>query len=91
MTLLNKQTVLEHLYKRLIETANNNVGFECDAGIVFEKIATDRIKTWLDEVQTVDAVPVIRCKDCIKKRICTNYRYAKVEEGFCAWADRKEE
>lgn len=64
MTLLNKQTVLEHLYKRLIETANNNVGFECDAGIVFEEIATDRIKTWLDEVQTVDAVPVIRCKDC---------------------------
>lgn len=40
---------------------------------------------------TVDAVPVIRCKDCIKKGICINYRYAQDEEGFCAWAERKEE
>ena len=69
MALLNKQTVLEHLYKRLIETANNNVGFECDASIVFEGIATDRIKTWLDEVQTVDAEPVRHGKwhPCDKK------------------------
>ena len=80
MALLNKQTVLEHLYKRLIETANNNVGFECDAGIVFEEIATDRIKTWLDEVQTVDAVPVIRCKDCV--------RYKIFGDSYCPWIEQ---
>ena len=79
MALLNKQTVLEHLYKRLIETANNNAGFECDAGIVFEEIATDRIKTWLDEVQTVDAEPVRHGK--WKKTSCKWVTYACSECG----------
>ncbi len=94
MALLNKQTVLEHLYKRLIETANNNVGFECDAGIVFEEIATDRIKTWLDEVQTVDAEPIIRCKDCKYHDYgrCENWEYCKTEDDyFCKDGERKEE
>lgn len=40
---------------------------------------------------TVDAVPVIRCKDCIKKELCSIFRDAKQEHGFCAWAERKEE
>lgn len=105
MALLNKQTVLEHLYKRLIETANNNVGFECDAGIVFEEIATDRIKTWLDEVQTVDAVPVIRCKDCVYCKafndlwsqpikdtyVCKISRFEITLLDYCSRAERKEE
>ena len=103
MALLNKQTVLEHLYKRLIETANNNVGFECDAGIVFEEIATDRIKTWLDEVQTVDAEPIIRCKDCKYYdygenpsetwSVCTAHINCYIEtcaDNFCSWAERKD-
>lgn len=96
MALLNKQTVLEHLYKRLIETANNNVGFECDAGIVFEEIATDRIKTWLDEVQTVDAEPVRHGKwlcsdDMYETAVCSvcncdteePYEYVKKSWNFC--------
>ena len=105
MALLNKQTVLEHLYKRLIETANNNVGFECDAGIVFEEIATDRIETWLDEVQTVDAEPIIRCKDCKYWYAGENINYCRkfwdddgepklyrcTADDFCSRAERKEE
>ena len=88
MALLSKQTVLEHLYKRLIETANNNVGFECDAGIVFEEIATDRIKTWLDEVQTVDAEPIIRCKDCKQFGRYINAPKKYQHDGFCRWWER---
>lgn len=43
---------------------------------------------------TVDAVPVIRCKDCTYYRgdheYCVNDMFA-VESGFCNWAERKEE
>lgn len=34
---------------------------------------------------------LIRCKDCIKKEICSIFRIAKQELGFCAWAARREE
>ena len=101
MALLNKQTVLEHLYKRLIETANNNVGFECDAGIVFEEIATDRIKTWLDEVQTVDAIPISWLEQHIKDaetllwleyaRHLKSLLYTWNEKNDYSRAERKEE
>lgn len=47
--LISRQKALDHLRKRLIQTANNNVGFVCDAGSTFED-ASERIKTWLDEV-----------------------------------------
>lgn len=39
---------------------------------------------------TIDAVPVIRCGDCLKKRICLLYRETNDNYGFCAWAKRKD-
>lgn len=46
------------------------------------------------EQPTVDAVPVIRCKDCTYYRgdheYCVNDMFA-IENGFCNWAERKEE
>lgn len=44
----------------------------------------------IDEVPTIDAVPVIRCGECLKKRICLLYQDAHDENGFCAWAGRKD-
>ena len=47
--------------------------------------------------QTVDAVPVIRCKDCKKFVIEEDETYCEDmfgqcgENGFCAWAERREE
>ena len=34
---------------------------------------------------------IIRCKDCLLTNICVVYRYAKGDDGFCSWAERKEE
>lgn len=58
----------------------------------------------IQEQETIDAVPVIRCKDCnhslsgIDKYnrqyiLCTRHEnsYGVKENGFCAWAERKEE
>jgi hypothetical protein len=34
---------------------------------------------------------LVRCGDCIKKDLCCLYRDTKDENGFCKWAERKEE
>ena len=33
---------------------------------------------------------VIRCKVCLKKRLCSLYREANQENGFCAWGVKEE-
>lgn len=100
--LISRQKALEHLRKRLIQTANNNVGFVCDAGLTFED-ASERVKTWLDEVPSIDAVPVIRCKDCKYARMTYDgdCKYCDVwfpdeaeyldGDYYCASAERKEQ
>lgn len=48
---------------------------------------------------TVDAVPVIRCKDCKHYYVlnevrgnCSEYNFVeKIPIDFCSWAERKEE
>ena len=70
---IDRRSALNHIYKRLIETANNNVGFKCDAGIVYEDAATNRIKTWINEVPSADVVEVVRCKDCKHRILNENY------------------
>ena len=54
----------------------------------------------IDEEPTVDAVPVVRCKDCIRWRrsktntaakVCDWDRYEKTENDYCSWAKRRED
>ena len=48
------------------------------------------------QAPTVEAVPVIRCKDCYfygtfqRKHYCTKYEHSVKQDGFCAWAEPKE-
>ena len=55
---------------------------------------------WLNHAPTVDAVPVIRCKDCVfwehafddwGKCYGIMAGLGTYDGGFCAWAERKEE
>ena len=41
------------------------------------------------KLPTTDAVPVIRCRVCLKKRLCSLYRETNDENGFCAWGKRE--
>lgn len=50
----------------------------------------------LKSMPTVDAVPVIRCKDCkhyAGGTACfkTDAMFTASEDGYCSWAERKEE
>ena len=60
-------------------------------------IISEIIRRAIQTAPTVDAVPVIRCKDCKKfvveedQAYCLDMYGQCDENGFCAWAERKEE
>ena len=95
--LIDRQAAIDLLRKRLIETANNNVGFTCDAGQVFED-ASERIRYWIDELPSAQP-EIIRCKECKKSRFfdpclcCYEFGGERIvpENGFCFMAERREE
>ena len=43
----------KHIYRRLWESALNNVGYECKAEDVFMDIADNRLRTWISEIPSV--------------------------------------
>lgn len=58
------------------------------------------IKDYCDAQPTVEAVPVVRCRDCIRWRqsksntaakVCDWDWYEKTENDFCSWAKRKDD
>ena len=76
--LIDKEMALVHLQKRLYETALNNVGIQEAVDKVLADIASSRLKIWFSDMPTVDAIEVVRCKEC-------KYRQ---DDGYCeAWAD----
>ena len=44
----------------------------------------------IKECTTVDAVEVVRCKDCIAENICTFSQFLG-EDGFCSCGERKDD
>ena len=63
---VTKRAVFEHLHKRIIQTANNNCGYVADAGVIISDLA-DRLQVWLNEMDIVDAVPVVHGKWTTKR------------------------
>lgn len=59
--LIDADKAKEVLTKLLYETALNNSG---GASLMCEDIAENRLETWFGLVPAVDAVEVVRCKDC---------------------------
>ena len=74
-------------------TATCPKGMDLDSYIAGMGVVLDRIA----EAPTVDAVEVVRCKDC-EYYVETNGRIGTCEltisgaedDGFCAWGERKE-
>lgn len=63
---ISRLAVLEHLKKRLIETAINNTGVTASCDSIFADIADNRISTWINEVPSAQPVEDIRamCGEC---------------------------
>lgn len=44
------------------------------------------IAKFVEQAPTVDAVPVVRCKDCTQHRNCTveeDFEFCKIFDGYC--------
>lgn len=52
MDLINRRDAIEHIKKRLYESAENNIGLICMAEHVFTEIADNRINTWIEELSS---------------------------------------
>lgn len=95
MRLIDANEAKEVLKKLLLETAINNTGESSD---MCEDIATNRIDTWLGLVPTIDAVEVVRCKDCkyaqkewFSKTLSCDIWWDKFSpEDFCSTGKRRD-
>ena len=54
---ISRQAAIEHLKKRLIETAINNTGVTARCDSIFEDTADNRIGTWINEVPSAQPEP----------------------------------
>ena len=48
------------------------------------------VKGVLESAPTVDAVQVVRCKDCVSHNFCKFEQYLGLD-GFCSYGGRKED
>lgn len=58
-------------------------------------LSADEVATAVENAPTVDAVPVVRCKDC-KNYVRHDHRCGRMNHGFkddffCAWGERRED
>ena len=64
-------------------------------------LAKHNIEDWIDEQPTVDAVPVVRCKDCRHKHVndfskesmiiyCPINYTVKRYDDFCSYGERRD-
>ena len=53
----------------------------------------DNVREAIKKMPTIDAVPVVRCKDCISHGGCLTedtFRIARIENPYCCGGKRKE-
>ena len=46
------------------------------------------VKSALEKAPTVDAVVVVRCKDCVSHNLCKFEQFQGLD-GFCSYGERK--
>ena len=88
--LIDADKAKEVLTKLLYETALNNSG---GASLMCEDIAENRLETWFGLVPTVDAVEIVRCKDCLYRdgNACDYSAVYVRPNGYCQWGRREED
>ena len=77
--------------KRLID-ANRAMEIVCDQGMAHPNAyhLTNYAMLILREAPTIDAVEVVRCKDCVSHNLCKFEQYLGLD-GFCSYGGSKED
>lgn len=94
MRLINADEMLKN-YQDICEEVSC---YECSFYIYEEPSVTwCRLRNFIQNAETIDAVPVVRCKDCNHYESCGDTGFCLLvqagayPDGFCAWAERKSE
>ena len=93
MRLIDADTLRKEMYRKSFEVDDGRQRWDSGLWIrykIFEEAEED--------APTVDAVPVIRCKDCIYSKLddddiltCINEDIHVQEDCFCWWAERRDD
>lgn len=71
---------------------------KCDHEAELDEIILSVCRGGIKQMPTIDAVEVVRCKDCKYLEIipfrnpyyCEKFLYKVSENGFCSWGERKD-
>lgn len=80
---------LEEFFKGITITSTGRTKGEAIRAVYISEVLK-AVYNGVMNLPTTDAVPVVRCKVCLKKRLCSLYRETNQENGFCAWGVREE-
>jgi len=89
MRMIDADALLKVIEEKACEPQYMHNGEDWEVGLVIAE-------TLVQYAPTVDAVPVIRCKDCKyrdeQSANCTRFRkdWYVQSNSFCSWAERKE-
>ena len=62
----------------------------CTPGVLCPDAYCKEVKEWITDDMVVDAVPVVRCRDCLHNRACEIQYHAQAGDlFFCGAAERK--
>lgn len=68
-----------------------NIEAEVCADCVFRDKCDRQAYCWAKAMQTVDAVPVVRCRDCRKFKTYACRMLASGYDDFCSYGERKDD
>lgn len=88
---------MELIYKEDICSADICSDIDCEKCSFFQKDATCLLRKRVFELKTVDAVPVVRCENCVCYRepdeehaYCTNHLRETEADDYCSYGIRKD-
>lgn len=102
MRLIDADALIDDLMERYCKECNKRKGIKNGKYRIIYEIGeapcraceVDDVKAELEEAPTIDAVPVVRCKDCkhwwLPEEICGRKRTITSGSWFCADGDRRE-
>lgn len=111
MRLIDADALLEESFERICSDCDKRKGVKSGKYRIIYNVGDapcraceiDDMKGYLDDAPTIDAVPVVRCKDCkyymdsnekcelVDTRLrfySTNKRWTN--ESYCSWGERKD-
>lgn len=96
--LISRSALLEALEKEIFSAEVYNNDF--DRTVISNLLCLGSVKEIAEELPTIDAVPVVHCKDCVHwgtgvagetehVKCCEYGKYMVGENGYCCYADMR--